>query len=191
MLRISHPFALSMSLAVGLFTHAAHAQEGLQWFVEHSVTAGADSAGPKLYFGIPQTDAVLFWAECRLGNGRDPVQMTIGAEVDGLATDEMVQVSFAAPNFEWSTPATVVRYEEFIYGVQANVSLDAPIWAALIAQSALQYGVPGQQGSVLPLRGSAGPVAEFVDACWAAGAAPGPVETDPELPGAPSGDVKK
>lgn len=191
MFRFSIPFIISCSLAIGLMATTARAQDGLRWFVEQSVSAEAGSSGVTLYFGIPQTDAVLFWAECSVAQGRDPVQMTIGADVDGLATDQSVQVSFAAPQLQWATPAHVVRYEEFIYGVQANLSLDAPIWAALITQSAVQYGVPGQQGSVLPLRGSAGPVRQFVETCRATVENAGPVASQPAPPAGQSGGVKK
>lgn len=191
MLKLSIPLTISCSLAAGLMANAAQAQDGLRWFVEQSVAADASGSGIMLYFGIPQTDAVLFWAECSLGHGRDPVQMTIGTDVSGIATDQAVQVSFSAPQFQWATPARVVRHEEFIHGVQANLSLSAPIWEAMIAQNALRYGVPGRQSRELSLRGSAGPVRQFVETCRATVANASFVMPQPARPATQPGDGKK
>lgn len=160
---------LAYALAACMLTASgapSFSQENLSWNFYSFPASGGEPAGATLYFGIPETDAVLFSARCRPGTPAR-AQIAAGLDVEGLATGQNVQVFFEGEDRSLTYPGQVVRMEEFIHGVQVTVDIDDPLWPLMAALRSVAYGVVGSDRPFqdLSLRGSQGPVQNFTTHC--------------------------
>ncbi len=134
------------------------------WFSASGRDPATGAQTATLTLGIPETDAVGFYAECPArGNGNvtinligfgDPVR---GANVNVTLTaggrDYRYQGEGFIESSEWS-------------GVKAKTNIDDPVWQAIAnSESRLTYGVDGIGSRLASERGASVAVPSFVNQC--------------------------
>ncbi|WP_323035444.1 hypothetical protein [Pararhodobacter sp.] len=144
---------------------AAFAQQGYQWVYDRYITPSAYDSDLNLTYGVPQTDDIQFAAHCVFGAQGPFVRVTMGADIGPMAHGTPTTLQVSGNGYVQAITASVVRFEEFLYGVEFPLATNDPFLRALAAQNALIYAVPGQQSHTLGLRGSAGPVRQFAADC--------------------------
>lgn len=157
-------FALTAALFTAI-TLPAVAQDGMVWSYDRNIEASPLDTYLGLTYGIPQTDAVQAAVTCAIGANWVYGNVTVGADVDGLADGADVAITFQAPGYSATHQGTVIRQEEGIWGVSFAVDLTDPFWNALMMQPALTYGVPGRPTLTLPLAGADIPTHDFLGDC--------------------------
>ena len=184
---------------------AAGAEDALQW----SVTRGKGTA--RLTYGVPRTDRALTLATCRAGRtGRNGAAdgvtdgVTDGAEAASrfvFAFDtgarpagETVALRFSGGGRETEVTGRVVAPAGGATGVAVALAHDHALWAKLVSEPRIGYGVPGHVSVALPLAAGHGAIRDYLAACRSlgeavpvvasgdAGSRPDPAGTPPEAP---------
>jgi hypothetical protein len=128
-----------------------------------SYTAGDGNA--ILSFGVPDSDDGTFSAVCRLTSGRANVELLRMA--DGLQENAPVEVTLFAGAFTKTYPAKGSPVSQMDGGSHPAFAAPAsdPLWAALAKEAQLVVSVGGGESYAISLKGSAGPVRQFLAAC--------------------------
>ena len=148
----------------------ARAQAGgaASWDYYSSISPDPFQATLALVYGVPETDAVQFVAQCFIGNRGPYVQVEIGAAIGVLPDDAGIEVTFFAPSGYTQTVAGAVvgrAREEGITGASIAVSTDDAFWQGIINERSLRYMIAGEAEATLDLRGSSAPTANFLRDC--------------------------
>ncbi|MCW1930776.1 hypothetical protein [Pararhodobacter zhoushanensis] len=157
-----------LALIAALFTATslpAAAQDGMVWAYNRYIEASPLDTFLGLTYGIPETDAVQASITCAIGANWIYGDVTVGADVEGLADGADVALAFQSPGYSATHQGTVIRQEEGMWGVSFAVDLTDPFWNALMTQPALTYGVPGRPTLTLPLAGADIPTHDFLGDC--------------------------
>ncbi len=157
-------------------------QQGADGSMVWTYTDGSDQVS--LVYGIPQTDASEFTATCSQGSGRATISLSRSA--DGVRPRATVFVAFSVGAFakSYSGVGTPVSDVDGTSHPEISVSIDDGLWPALIREQTATLRIASGAPFDLSLRGSSGPVRQFVEACGTAltaGTPPPPAE----FPGAP------
>jgi hypothetical protein len=141
---------------------------GLTWQYGQFGSA-SDQGGPEaqLVLGIPETDAVQFFATCNAGRGGAAPEAMFSSDVSRLPARSPVQIRFSAPGFDQSYNGVVGKDDsgEGMQGVLLALPVADPLWQALSRLPALNYAVGGQPAIALPLGGVASPLGHFLRDC--------------------------
>lgn len=163
---------LAFTLAAGT---PALAQDGMSWHYTSYGNPDRPGDGRRLVlsYGIPESDAVQFRAECDAAPGAAVVASVIAAETGRRREGAAADIRFAGAGFDTVIQGSIVgtRREEGITGVAFRAVAEHPLWEAVRGQRELSYSITGQRASRLPLRGSSEPVARFLADCTAAAVA--------------------
>jgi len=132
-----------------------------------------------LYFGVPQSDDGSFSAACATGTSRASVDIL--RMVDGLAENAPVQVTFFAGAFTRTYPGKGSPVSQMDGGSHPMIAVTAndPLWATLAKEAQVVVAIAGGDSFSMTLKGSAGPVRQFLAACAPAPVAPPPVAGPP------------
>ena len=165
-LTLTLTLTLTLALLVGLAPPAAAQEDdSSSWFHDRYTGDTPSETAATLIYGLPQTDGFLFAAHC-LGDASPPqIEAVIGAQVDGLADDQPVQIQFFGRAYDQVIDARVLFQQEGVYGVRFSMGTEDRFWVALAGQSDLRYQVIGQPDQTIALQGSAGPVLAFLSDC--------------------------
>lgn len=157
----------------------ALAQEGFEWGATTNLAADPFQSVITLTYALPETDAVQFFASCRIGAGGPYVLAQIAADTAGLPDGAATTLGFtdgagAGTSVEGSI--TGVNAEVGITGVEMALELDNSLFNLMRVREALSYAIPGGEGTEIVTAGMTGPLNRFLTACAdpAAGAAPQP-----------------
>lgn len=167
--------ATAAAIAVeAAFILPASGQAGFIWAYNRYIDPGVTEGVLLLTYGLPETDAIQFMAQCRLAGGVPHAAIEIGMDIGNLPHGQDVVVAFLAPDFDHSVAGAVIRPDgEGIWGAAITLDLDDPLWQAIQAQPALLYRIAGLEIAKLSLGGSAAPTAQFLQECRGlAGTAP-------------------
>lgn len=145
----------------------AAAQQGFVWNYYRYLDPDPFQTSLTLVYGIPETDAYQFSAQCEIGAGGTYAYIEIGANVGNLPNGTMVDIQFTGAGFNRVVIGEVVGQfaEVGITGVSFAVEMNDPIWQALRGLSQLYYNITGFTALSLSLQGSSGPVSGFVNDC--------------------------
>lgn len=144
---------------------AASAQQGYTWSYDRHITESAYDTSLILSYGVPQTDDIQVLAHCVFGAQGPFVRMTITADIGQMQQGAAAQLQMSGDGYVQTINASVVRFEEMLYGVEFPLATDDRLIRALAAQTSLIYAVTGRSSHTLGLRGSAGPVRQFASEC--------------------------
>lgn len=120
----------------------------------------------QIVLGIPETDAVQFFATCSPVSGGVPV-VQISGEVPQFPDGTAVKVRFASTGFDRSLDGTILRpaSEEGMQGATLRIPSGDLFWKALPRLSSVVYSIGRAQAVALPLSGIATPLATFLRDC--------------------------
>jgi hypothetical protein len=118
-----------------------------------------------LSFGVPESDDGTFSAACRLTSGKASVDLL--RPVDGLEENAPVQVTLFAGGFTKTYPAKGSPVSQMDGGSHPVFAVPAsdPLWPALAREAQVVVSVGGGESFAISLKGSAGPVRQFLAAC--------------------------
>jgi hypothetical protein len=135
-----------------------------------------------LSFGVPDSDDGTFAATCRATTGQASVELL--RLVDGLEENAPVQVSLFAGAFNKVYAAKGSPMSQMDGGSHPVFAAPAtdPLWSALAREVQLVVSVAGGESYAISLKGSAGPVRQFLAAC-----SPAPPPPPPPVAGSPGG----
>lgn len=133
-----------------------------------------------LYFGVPQSDDGSFSAACRLGSSQASVDVL--RMVDGMAPNTPIQVTFFAGTFTRTYQGVGSPVSEMDGGSHPMLTIPAsdPLWTALAKEAQVVVAIAGGDSFSMTLKGSSGPVRQFLAACLPA---PPPVAAAPPVNG--------
>lgn len=161
-------FRLPVAALTGMVALAplmAIAEDARIWSYLRYVEADPANTVVNLGYGIPQTDDVQATMLCVITADGVRARVAMALGVEGLATDAPVVLDLAAPAFSGQIEGRVVRHEEFLFGVEAELPLDHGLWSALMGGGVMAYGIAGRPGLTLPLDGATDPTHDFVGDC--------------------------
>lgn len=160
----------ALAATLVLWPLGAQAQEGFEWLYNRQVGPSPFDTSLTLVYGLPQSDAVQFFARCAIGAGGPYAAITVGADVEGLPDGQTVRVQASGNGGPAQVyEGTVARWEEGIWGVDLALPLDAPLLTTIRDATVLRYGVVGRQPLTMSLRGSSRPTRDFLSDCAAIG----------------------
>ena len=162
--------------------------DGAVW----SATGGGADGRASLVFGIPETDAIGFSAECRANQPAQRIRVDLSVDYpQGLSAGSPLTVGVSTPSGRLAFPATVFADSSESAGVRFEVGLLDPLWAALLPAGTLSVSTEAGGGSARqwPLAGAAPQVAKFLSLCAGVPSderttpAPAPITTAIPAPG--------
>ncbi|MDA7424515.1 hypothetical protein [Thalassococcus lentus] len=165
-------------------------QSDMSWTYTRSVQQDVFDTFLMLSYGIPETDAVQFRAECLIGNSGPYVMMTLFSDVSGQTDGAPAGVTFTSNNGErFQRDGSVVGAlaEVGISGVDVALFTNDPIWSIFSEGGPVYYDLPGQNALVLPMDGIADQAVRMIDDCaridslWEAGEQTGSDPDEPEM----------
>lgn len=181
--------AASLAALQAILVSPALAQGGYVWDYYRYLDADPFQSALVLQYGVPETDDILFTAECVIGAGGTYVDVTLDADIGSYVSGQTADVQFVSSGFSRVLTGTVIQ--EFIWGVTLRVETNDPLWAAIRDSSVLYYNLTGVPARELNLRGSAAPTSEFINDCAAGRLTPadyaGPAAPPPPQPPAGGG----
>lgn len=168
------PLRLSgLSVLVAIFLGVAWpavaaGQDGRTW-QSTSYNDGNDAGKTHalLRYGVPETDDVVFQAECVSGSRVDVVEVIIAAETNGNSPGDPVRVQFLGAGFEQEHDGStfIPEGDEGYSGALFHLSKDDDFWQALSSLKSLSYSVANSPQTDLRLRGSSRAVDDFLQIC--------------------------
>jgi len=126
------------------------AQGAMVWSYARQVAASPLDSVLALTLGIPETDAAQAQAVCAIGANWIYADLALAADVGGLESGAPVSMRVAGNRFLSVYPATVLRSDEGIWGLQLTMPLDDPFWGAIGGPLPVRYGVDGRALNPLP-----------------------------------------
>jgi len=158
--------ALILAAALGLTTNQATAQNGMVWQAYHG-GASAGRAGIELFFGVPRSGDLLISGSCDISGPEPRVRLTLYSENLPAPPGTMLPVDITSPG-RISSPVQAYNhgYDDFsgLTRLEANLSLDDPIWEIFAAPAPIAYRAEGGTTPIV-LRGDPLAIQDFLGTC--------------------------
>lgn len=156
----------AVAAALAAIPPAAFAQaDGAVWSAgRYSDDAGGGEVA-YLQFGVPETDAVAFVAECRQSAGGPSIPVMLMVDWGDGGDGSPVVANISANGFQATYAAEVAIESEESAGVLVPVGIEDPLWQVLVNGGQASFSALDRQAATVPLDGAAAPVAEFLEDC--------------------------
>ncbi|WP_346909058.1 hypothetical protein [uncultured Roseibium sp.] len=165
---------------------APAANPDLSWFANSYPDQQTGTTDGTLTFGIPETDAMVFDALCRAGQGNS-AEVRFGVALGTLRDGDPVTLYIRpnGANFEFSGTAFQAESGEFA-GMTVQIPLSDPVWQAMSAAGApFVIGAHSGGEAMVSSEGAAAAIGQFLQTCQSAagqGAVQGAVQGAPQQP---------
>ncbi len=138
----------------------------LSWFANFYPEGEGDGPTGTLAFGIPETDAIVFDAVCRLG--KSPMaEVRLGLGLRTLTPGQSVRIYIEPNGANHEFPGTAFQAGGGEYeGMEARISLSDPVWQAMADASApFVMGAYGGAEATVRSEGASAAIGQFLQAC--------------------------
>jgi hypothetical protein len=119
-----------------------------------------------LFYGVPETDAVLLATRCPLGGAAKSVEVDLMVDYGAAAPGDDVGAIIEAGSKSFSFPAQVFADSEESAGIRLQIGRKSPIWSALRSAPQPKFGIEGSTNmSIASADGAETAIADFAARC--------------------------
>jgi len=140
-------------------------ENGAAWFTNKYTNQENGREGLSLIFGIPETDAIAFVAQCEAGNPGPFIPVQLLVELGGRPSGVPVEAVFSSGGQTIRHRATVFADNSEWAGAQVPLNIADPVWNALQSGQAVTFGLRDERAVTVPTRGAAGVISSFQSSC--------------------------
>jgi len=151
---------------VSILSAPVQAQEQeAKWFTGQFTSEETGVTTSFVSYGIAETDATAFTAECRSDQQGPGIQVMLIVDYGSHANDTPVDVTFSARGGDATYAGTVFIANSEYAGVQLNIGIDDPLWKTLRRSRRITFGIKDLAQLPVSLRGSSKAISRFLKAC--------------------------
>lgn len=136
------------------------------WFASQHTDNDTGRPYATLSFGIPETDALGFYASCEIGAGNQSVPLDMQLDYGTLRAGAPVTGYIQASNQTFQFRGNVFEESSEWAGIRVYVDADDPVWQAMQDEpQTITYGLYGGGQNSTSSQSAAGAVSQFVNSC--------------------------
>lgn len=136
------------------------------WFTSQYTDNDTGRPYSTLSFGIPETDALGFYASCEIGAGNQSIPIDMQLDYGTLRSGAPVTGYIQASNQTFQLPGNVFQESSEWAGIRVYVDANDPVWEAMQDEpQTITYGLYGGGQNATPSQSAARAVSEFANSC--------------------------
>ena len=160
--------------------------DGTTWFTNSFMDAATGEQQTSLIFGIPETDALVFNAQCKMGPVGRGILTDFIIDTLGQPAGSPVQVSVQSFTNRAQLPGQVFQDSEEYAGIRTEIPLNDPVWNIFRSDDNIALAVIGATQASQIDAANKPAVSDFLQACQTRLASGGAGQPPFQQPGMPT-----
>ena len=160
--------------------------DGTTWYTTSFMDAATGEQQTQLIFGIPESDALMFNAQCKMGPAGRGIVTDFIIDTLGQPAGSPVQVSVQSFSNRAQLPGQVFQDSEEYAGIRTEIPLNDPVWNIFRSDDNIALAVIGATQASQIDAANKPAVSDFLQACQTRLASGGAGQPPFQQPGMPT-----